>query len=56
MTTENCYCVLLFQQRYVQPQLICTEHFKFSEAIAVLFIALSSIIAVLFMIACHLFF
>ena len=51
MTTKNCYYPkllkaklttakdvpsLLFLQRYVQPQEICTEHFKFSNVISLL--------------------
>ena len=28
MATENCYYMLLFLQRYVQPQWISTENFK----------------------------
>ena len=51
MATENCYykkllkaklttskdiASLLFLQRYVQPQLICTEHGKFSKVISLL--------------------
>ena len=51
MATENCYYKkllkaklttskdvpsLLFLQRYVQPQLICTEHVKFSKVISLL--------------------
>ena len=51
MTTKNCYYQkllkaklttrkhvpsLLFLQRYVQPQEICTEHFKFSKIISLL--------------------
>ena len=52
MATENCYYKkllkarlitskqvpsLLFLQRYVQPQYICTEHFKFSKVISLMY-------------------
>ena len=58
MATENCYYKkllkaklttskdvpsLLFLQRYVQPQLICTEHVKFSKVISLLHSSQSAI-------------